>query len=128
MKIKSAMGKVVDITSLMRENEEVLAVSNVKMNARGDRLGSDGKVIVPVQQIAKKQKSEVSPIISTSIENAAMPAKAMAEEEKKIATKKTKKAESKVVNIVSKTDEAGNTFSEIEYEDGSIEIKQDGAF
>jgi hypothetical protein len=128
MKIKSAMGKVVDITSLMRENEEVLAVSNVKMNARGDRLGSDGKVIVPVQQIAKKQKSEVSPIISTSIENAAMPAKVMAEEEKKIATKKTKKAESKVVNIVSKTDEAGNTFSEIEYEDGSIEIKQDGAF
>lgn len=128
MKIKSAMGKVVDITSLMRENEEVLAVSNVKMNARGDRLGPDGKVIVPVQQIAKKQKSEVSPIISTSIENAAMPAKVMAEEEKKIATKKTKKAESKVVNIVSKTDEAGNTFSEIEYEDGSIEIKQDGAF
>lgn len=128
MKIKSAMGKVVDVTALLRENEEVLAVSNVKMNARGDRLGPDGKVIASIQQITKKQKSEVSPVISTSIENASMPAKAMAEEEKKIATKKTKKAESKVVNIVSKTDEAGNTFSEIEYEDGSIEIKQDGEF
>ena len=128
MKIKSAMGKVVDVSALMRENEEVLAVSNIKMNARGDRLGPDGKVIVPVQQIAKKQKSLNTPTISTSIENAAMPAKAMAEEEKKIASKKTKKAESKVVNIVSKTDEAGNTFSEIEYEDGSIEIKQDGEF
>lgn len=128
MKIKSAMGKVVDVTALLRENEEVLAVSNVKMNARGDRLGPDGKVIASIQQITKKQKSEVSSVISTSIENASMPAKAMAEEEKKIATKKTKKAESKVVNIVSKTDEAGNTFSEIEYEDGSIEIKQDGEF
>ena len=128
MKIKSAMGKVVDVTALLRENEDVLAVSNVKMNARGDRLGPDGKVIASIQQITKKQKSEVSPVISTSIENASMPAKAMAEEEKKIATKKTKKTESKVVNIVSKTDEAGNTFSEIEYEDGSIEIKQDGEF
>jgi hypothetical protein len=128
MKIRSAMGKVIDVTALMRENEDVLAVSNVKMNARGDRLGPDGKVITSVQQITKKQKSEVSPIITTSIENASMPAKAMAEEEKKIATKKTKKAEGKVVNIVSKTDDAGNTFSEIEYEDGSIEIKQDGEF
>lgn len=127
MKIKSAMGKVVDIAALMKENEGTLAVGNVKMNARGDRLGPDGKVIVPVQQVAKKQKSVVSQPVTASIEVASNPAKVVAEEEKRTA-KKAKKPENKVINMTSKIDENGDSYTEIEYEDGSIEVKKDGDF
>ena len=127
MKIKSAMGKVVDVAALMKENEGTLAVGNVKMNARGDRLGPDGKVIVPVQQVAKKQKSVVSQPVAASIEAASNPAKVVAEEEKRTA-KKAKKPENKVINMTSKIDENGDSYTEIEYEDGSIEVKKDGDF
>lgn len=127
MKIKSAMGKVVDVAALMKENEGTLAVGNVKMNARGDRLGPDGKVIVPVQQVAKKQKSVVSQPVTASIEAASNPAKVVAEEEKRTA-KKSKKPENKIINMTSKIDENGDSYTEIEYEDGSIEVKKDGDF
>jgi len=56
---KTAKGKVVDMQRLANQNELTLAVSNVKINARGDELGPGGEIIrkefaspsgVPVQQ------------------------------------------------------------------------------
>jgi hypothetical protein len=44
---KTAMGKTVDMGSLMAKNERVRAVGNGKMNARGDTIDSAGKVIKP---------------------------------------------------------------------------------
>lgn len=42
---KSARGKIVDMNRLMSQNELMVAVSNVKINARGDELGPGGKII-----------------------------------------------------------------------------------
>ena len=42
---KSAKGKVVDMNRLVSQNELTVAVSNVKINARGDELGPGGKII-----------------------------------------------------------------------------------
>jgi len=42
---KSARGKVVDMNRLVSQNELTVAVSNVKINARGDELGPGGKII-----------------------------------------------------------------------------------
>jgi hypothetical protein len=42
---KSAMGKIVDLGALMLENENVRAVGNMNVNARGDMLDSTNKVI-----------------------------------------------------------------------------------
>jgi hypothetical protein len=42
---KSARGKVVDMNRLMSQNELMVAVSNVKINARGDELGPGGQII-----------------------------------------------------------------------------------
>lgn len=39
------MGKVVDMGALMLQNENVRAVGNMGVNARGDRLDSQNKVI-----------------------------------------------------------------------------------
>ena len=45
---RSALGKMVDMTTLASKNENVRAVGNMKVNARGDTIDSQGKVVVPV--------------------------------------------------------------------------------
>jgi hypothetical protein len=56
---KSAMGKSVDMGSLLLQNERVRAVGNMNVNARGDRLDSNNKIVEPknkqVQRRYKKQ-------------------------------------------------------------------------
>jgi hypothetical protein len=45
---RSAMGKSVDMGALLAKNENIRAVGNMKVNARGDSIDSQGKVIKPV--------------------------------------------------------------------------------
>jgi hypothetical protein len=42
---RSAMGKTVDMGSLLLQNEEVRAVGNMGVNARGDVVSSNNKII-----------------------------------------------------------------------------------
>ena len=49
---KTASGKDLDMEALMVENEEVIAVGNTRMNARGDTLDAKGKVVQTVQETA----------------------------------------------------------------------------
>ena len=43
---KTAKGREIDMIKLVRQNELVPAVGNAKVNARGDKLGPGGKIIV----------------------------------------------------------------------------------
>ena len=45
---RSAMGKPVDMASLVAKNENTRAVGNMNVNARGDTIDAFGKVIQPV--------------------------------------------------------------------------------
>ena len=45
---KSAMGKTVDMSALSSKNEHTRAVGNKRVNARGDTIDSNGRVIRPV--------------------------------------------------------------------------------
>ena len=45
---KSAMGKSVDMGALAARNEHTRAVGNMSVNARGDTIDSNGRVIRPV--------------------------------------------------------------------------------
>lgn len=45
---RSALGKMIDMSQLAQKNEHTRAVGNMKVNARGDTIDSNGKVIVPV--------------------------------------------------------------------------------
>lgn len=47
---RTAQGKTIDMASMMLQNEKVRAVGNGKMNARGDTIDSQGRVVVPVTQ------------------------------------------------------------------------------
>ena len=42
---KTAQGRVIDIGKLILQNEHVRAVGNMNVNARGDVIGDDNRVI-----------------------------------------------------------------------------------
>ena len=42
---RSFQGREVDMEQLLQKNETMPAVGNVRVNARGDELGPDGKII-----------------------------------------------------------------------------------
>lgn len=46
-KYRSAMGKTIDMASLSAKNEKVRAVGNMSVNARGDTIDAQGKIVVP---------------------------------------------------------------------------------
>lgn len=48
---RSALGKSVDIDQLRLSNEEIIAVGNMKVNARGDELGPGGEVVRTRNQV-----------------------------------------------------------------------------
>ncbi len=45
---RTAMGKVVDMSTLQAKNEKTRAVGNMKVNARGDTIDSHGRIIAPI--------------------------------------------------------------------------------
>ena len=52
---KSAMGKTVDMGSLLLQNERVRAVGNMNVNARGDRLDSNNAIVEPKNQQVQRR-------------------------------------------------------------------------
>ena len=45
---RTAMGKTVDMASLASKNEHTRAVGNMRVNARGDTIDANGRVVRPV--------------------------------------------------------------------------------
>ena len=42
---RTMLGKEVDMDALATKNETAIAVSNIKINARGDELGPNGEIV-----------------------------------------------------------------------------------
>lgn len=119
--VRTAKGKKLDMAALAKQYEDVRAVSNVNMNARGDRLDDKGNVIKTVRAIAHKQHemqtpAQMAPISNpTKIENAVKEPPKVEELEEEI----------KIVNQeVKEREEDGTFYLEIEYDDGSIETRE----
>ena len=47
---RTAMGKSVDMGTLIARNEKTRAVGNMKVNARGDTIDAHGRIIKPVTE------------------------------------------------------------------------------
>jgi hypothetical protein len=111
--VRTAMGKLIDMDAIVKKNEETLAVSNIPMNARGDRLDTTGRVRVPVSTVARVQREAIEPEVAMPIS------------ETNTIKKQTRKKKEKprVVSERVQQDINGNEYTEIEYDDGSIEIK-----
>lgn len=64
---KTAMGKTVDLGALMLQNENVRAVGNMNVNARGDLIDSDGNIIDPKNQQIQRQYSRMATSVEQSL-------------------------------------------------------------
>jgi hypothetical protein len=45
MKYRTMQGKEIDLEKLMKKNELMPAIGNMRVNARGDELGTGGKIV-----------------------------------------------------------------------------------
>lgn len=120
-KVRSALGKTVDMTALLRRNEEAIAVSNIRMNARGDRLDKAGNIAIPVQTLSRVQADTTTPAESIAVSELDSISETIAKKKPDSAKKSLKQKQLKVINELVKTDNSGKSYKEIEYDDGSIE-------
>ena len=61
---KSAQGKFVDLGTIVLQNEHVRAVGNMKVNARGDKLDSNNRVIETKARQIQKQNDRTTTNVS----------------------------------------------------------------
>ncbi len=73
---RTSRGKVVDLGKLMLQNEQVRAVGNMSVNARGDLLDADNRVIDKrTQQVNRQYKRQVGNVRDEPV-NSTDPARA----------------------------------------------------
>lgn len=58
----TANGRQVNLDSLLAQNEDAIAVGNMKVNVRGDQLGSGGKIEATKEQVMKDYYKLNSPV------------------------------------------------------------------
>lgn len=61
---RSALGKNIDIDRLRLENEETIAVGNMKVNARGDELGPGGEILKTRNEVMAEYYKLNTPVVS----------------------------------------------------------------
>ena len=65
---KTAQGKMVDLGQLILQNENVRAVGNMNVNARGDRLDSSNRVIDSKnQQVQRQHQRQIATNVSDQV-------------------------------------------------------------
>ena len=117
--VKTARGKVIDMAALAAKNETARSVGNVLMNARGDRLNSDGSVKYTAEEIARADAAQRTPPVSVPISNP-KPIMPKAEPEPEL-EQPVVEPEPEAVSKITRTRDDGSKYAEIEYDDGSIE-------
>lgn len=70
MKYRTMQGREIDLEKLMRQNETMPAIGNMRVNARGDELGPGGKIIRKKEEIMNEYyESNPKAQVQTSSEN-----------------------------------------------------------
>lgn len=119
--VRTAKGKKLDMAALAKQHENVRAVSNVSMNARGDRLDAKGNVVKTVRAIAQKQHELEEPPVMAPISNPTRIEDAVKEAPKEEPIEDT----ISIVNqALKEREEDGTFYLEIEYDDGSMETRE----
>jgi vacuolar-type H+-ATPase subunit E/Vma4 len=119
--IRTAKGKKLDMSALAKQHENVRAVSNVSMNARGDRLDAKGNVVKTVRAIAQKQHEIEEPPTMAPISN---PTKVEDAVKEAPAEQPVEDTISIVNQALKEREEDGTFYLEIEYDDGSMETRE----
>jgi hypothetical protein len=64
----TANGKQVNLDALISENEETIAVGNMRVNARGDQLGPGGKIEVNKNQVMQDYYKLNTPVAVDTVD------------------------------------------------------------
>ena len=96
---RTARGRELDMNKMVNQNELTIAVGNAKVNARGDKLGPDGKIIQRREDLQRANDSVAIPE-QISIREAPVVAKSIVE--------KSKTAPVKTIKNVVDMDPEGN--------------------
>tara|TARA_B110000858_G_C17708805_1_gene429545 strand:- start:481 stop:912 length:432 start_codon:yes stop_codon:yes gene_type:complete len=134
-RVKTAKGRMLDMSALAAKNETTRAVSNLPINARGDIIDNRGNVEVSRETISKEYYKDNVP--GSDVEEISIQAEEKAADvtvppvtPKKAEVKKTPTPVPTPKNIGDKVTEVGRTartrdngtsYFEVEYSDGSME-------
>jgi hypothetical protein len=128
--VKTAKGRMIDMQALARANEEMRAVSpgNINMNARGDRIDKSGNVIQTVQSRSRAARDtqaapEQRKMSETPGNKENQPPKKKKASAPAAKTTTEINTDPIVVREEEKTRDDGTRYLEIEYDDGSMEVK-----
>lgn len=78
---KSAQGKTVDLGALVLQNEQVRAVGNMSVNARGDLLDSANQVIDQKNRQVQRQYKKQTNVTNTQVVTSTTAAKKLKEQQ-----------------------------------------------
>jgi hypothetical protein len=67
---RTAQGKVVDLGALQSQNEHVRAVGNMQVNARGDKIDANGRVISTRSQQVNRNLDRTTSAVSEPVPRA----------------------------------------------------------
>jgi hypothetical protein len=59
---RTANGKSINMDAIIAQNENVIAVGNMKVNARGDQLGPGGKIEIPKDKVMSEYYKLNTPV------------------------------------------------------------------
>ena len=69
---KTAQGKTVDLGTIMLKNEHVRAVGNMNVNARGDKLDGNNRVVETKPQQIQRQNARTTNVSSAPVQTSAV--------------------------------------------------------
>jgi hypothetical protein len=72
---RSAQGKIVDLGTIMLQNEHVRAVGNMHVNARGDRLNSNNQVLETKPRQIQRQNARTTNVSDTQVQTSSIKAR-----------------------------------------------------
>ena len=85
-------GNMIDMDALMLKNEEEIALGNMKVNARGDKLGPGGKIVRKREDVLRDYYEDNVP--ATEFETPVQPAKEEVDEAPAVQVEEVKKSSS----------------------------------
>ena len=129
--IRTARGATINMTAMAAKHEMTRAVSNVHMNARGDRLNPDGSVRMSAEEIAIAHHNNVTPpqlqpLRDTKPIQESDPVSPIPEPDEFAEPdipnlEEQFQQEPEPICKITRSREDGTKYVEIEYDDGSIE-------
>lgn len=125
---KTARGRTLDMAAMVAQNEDTRAVSNIRMNAKGDRINSDGSVKIKAEDLARVTQTVRTTPSNTAVSDPIPAARVVAPSpvmyDEPVAPVEPVGPTLEAISRITRTRDDGTKYAEIEYDDGSIETEE----